>query len=180
MKIAHRAQRVFMSFVHITPATKLAAVKLYWQTGNVLKCANEYGVSRNTVYDWVRLAEQNLEKLFLESTPGRKPPTLAEQKETLQSQLEHVLDAYHNLSQSPHPLAQDLARCPNCHSTTLLRNGRVRSKRHGLLQRLWCRQCNASVYVDLKKTLLSPAWKSVALPTRLPIFSLPGLSACSP
>jgi transposase-like protein len=142
-----------MSFVQITPATKLAAVKLYWQTGNVKKCADEYGVARNTLYDWVHLAEQHLESLFLESTPGRKPVTLAEQKEALQSQLDHVLDVYHNLSQSPRPLAQDLARCPKCHSTTLLRNGRVRSKRHGLLQRLWCRQCNASVYVDLKKTL---------------------------
>lgn len=153
MEGAHQAWRVSMSFVQITPATKLAAVKLYWQTGNVKKCADEYGVSRNTLYDWVHLAEQHLESLFLESTPGRKPVTLAEQKEALQSQLDHVLDIYHNLSQSPRPLAQDLARCPKCHSTTLLRNGRVRSKRHGLLQRLWCRQCNASVYVDLKKTL---------------------------
>jgi transposase-like protein len=142
-----------MSFVRITPATKLAAVKLYWQTGNVKKCADEYAVARNTIYDWVRFAEQRLENLFLESAPGRKPVPLLEQKEALQSQLDHVLDVYHNVAPRSPSLAQDLARCPTCHSTTLLRNGRVRSKRHGLLQRLWCRQCNVSVYVDLKKTL---------------------------
>jgi len=142
-----------MPFVHITPATKLAAVKLYWQTGNVKKCADEYSVSRNTIYDWVRFAEQRLENLFLESAPGRKPVGLVEQKQALQSQLDHVLDVYHSLAPHPQPLAQELARCPTCRSTTLLRNGRVRSKRHGLLQRLWCRHCNASVYVDLKKTL---------------------------
>ena len=70
-----------MSFVRISPATKLAAVKLYWQTGNVMQCAHEYAVSRNTIYDWVRFAEQRLENLFLESTPGRRPVPLPEQKE---------------------------------------------------------------------------------------------------
>jgi transposase-like protein len=142
-----------MSFVHIRPATKIAAVKLYWQSGNIKKCADQFRVSRNTIYDWVRLAEQHLESVFLQSTPGKRTATLTEQKEALQSQLDHVLDAYHNLSRGSQPLSPDLARCPHCHSTALLRNGRVRSKRHGLLQRLWCRQCNVSVYVDLKKTL---------------------------
>jgi transposase-like protein len=142
-----------MSFVHISPSTKLAAVKLYWQTGNVKKCAERFGVSRNTIYDWVRLAEQRLESMFLESTPGKRAPSVDSRNQALQSQLDHVLDAYHNLSQRPRPLPQNLARCPKCHSTALLRNGRVRSKHHGLLQRLWCRQCDVSVYVDLKKTL---------------------------
>lgn len=142
-----------MSFVHISPSIKLAAVKLYWQTGNVKKSAEQFSVSRNTIYDWVRLAEQRLEGVFRESMPGKRAFSMDSRNQALQSQLDHVLDAYHNISQRHHPLPQNLARCPKCHSTALLRNGRVRSKRHGLLQRLWCRQCDVSVYVDLKKTL---------------------------
>jgi len=141
-----------MSYVSIAPATKAAAVKHYWQTGNLQGTANKFGVSRNAIYEWVRIAECNLEQAFLASTPGKRTATLAEQNAKLQAQLNDVLDKYHMISQSPSP-SMSLSRCPRCHGTKLLRNGRVRSKRDGLLQRLWCRACNVSVYVDLKKTL---------------------------
>src|ERR1700757_4619816 len=105
-----------MSFVHIKPKTKLDAVKLYWQSGNITKSADKFGVSRNTVYDWVHLAEQHLENVFRESTPGRRAPSLDIQNQALQSQIDHVLEVYHNISPKPQPLPQSLARCPKCRS----------------------------------------------------------------
>jgi transposase-like protein len=141
-----------MSYVSITSATKTAAVKHYWQTGNLQGTAAKFGVSRNAIYQWVRIAEHNLEQAFAASTPGKRTATLAEQNAKLQAQLNDVLHVYHSISQSRPPVPS-LACCPRCQGTTLLRNGRVRTKRDGLLQRLWCRACNVSVYVDVKKTL---------------------------
>lgn len=142
-----------MSFVPIDPATKTAAVKHYWRSGNLKATAEKFRVSRNAIYDWVQIAERNLETAFVGSTPGKKAPPLADQNQKLQSQLKEVLDAYHKPSQSSAAPVPTPARCPRCSSIALLRNGRIRSKRHGLLQRLWCRACNVSVYLDLKKTL---------------------------
>src|SRR5712692_6862892 len=90
--------------------------------------AEKFGVSRNAIYDWVRIAERNLETAFAGSTPGRKAPPLADQNQKLQSQLKEVLDAYHKPSQSPAATLPAAARCPRCSSTALLRNGRIRSK----------------------------------------------------
>jgi transposase-like protein len=141
-----------MSYVLITSATKTAAVKHYWQTGNLQGTAAKFGVSRNAIYQWVRIAEHNLEQAFAASTPGKRTATLAEQNAKLQAQLNDVLYVYHSIAQSRPPVPS-LACCPRCQGTKLLRNGRIRTKRDGLLQRLWCRACNVSVYVDVKKTL---------------------------
>ena len=141
-----------MSYIPITAATKTAAVKHYWQTGNLQGTAAKFGVSRNAVYQWIRIAEHNLEQAFATSTPGKRTATLAEQNAKLQAQLDDVLHVYHTVSQRRLP-APALACCPRCRSTKLLRNGRIRTKRDGVLQRLWCRSCNVSVYVDVKKTL---------------------------
>ena len=142
-----------MSFVPIKPATKTAAVKHFWHSGNLKATAEKFKVSRNAIYDWVQIAEQHLETAFVGSKPGRKAPPLADQNQKLQSQLKEVLDVHHKTSQSTAATFPAQARCPRCSSTALLRNGRIHSKRHGLLQRLWCRACNVSVYLDLKKTL---------------------------
>jgi transposase-like protein len=142
-----------MSYVRLDAATKMTAVKQYWRTRSLKKCAEEFGVSRNALYAWVRLAEENLERIFEASRPGKRTATLAEQNQKLQAQLDDVLDAYHKISHPPPSLPAALARCSRCHATSLLRNGRVRTKRHGLRQRLWCRKCDVSVYVDVKKTL---------------------------
>jgi transposase-like protein len=111
-----------MSYVPITPATKTAAVKHYWQTGNLKGTADKFGVSRNTLYEWMRIAELNLEQAFRAFTPGRRTASLAEQNEKLQTQLNDVLDKYHTKSQNPLP-APSLARCPSCQGTKLLRTG---------------------------------------------------------
>jgi transposase-like protein len=142
-----------MSFIPIDPATKTAAVKYFWRNGNLKATAEKFKVSRNAIYDWVQIAEQNLETAFAASTPGKKALSLADHNRKLQSQLKEVLDAYHKSSPSPAATPPAPASCPRCSSTALVRNGRIRSKRHGLLQRLWCRACNVSVYLDLKKTL---------------------------
>ena len=142
-----------MSFIPIDPATKTAAVKHFWRNGNLKATAEKFGVSRNAIYDWVRIAERTLETAFVGSTPGKKAPSLADQNLKLQSQLKEVLYVYHKSSPSSVPLSAVPARCPRCSSTALLRNGRIPSKRHGLLQRLCCRAGNVSVYLDLKKTL---------------------------
>jgi transposase-like protein len=141
-----------MPYVSIAPATKMAAVKHYWQTGNLQATAAKFGVCRNAIYQWVRIAEHNLEQAFAASTPGKRTATLAEQNANLQAQLDDVLNVYHSVSQRRVP-APSLASCPSCQGTKLLRNGRIRTKRDGILQRLWCRACNVSVYVDVKKTL---------------------------
>src|SRR4029077_12873350 len=90
-----------MSFFSIPPATKSAAVKHYWKTGNLRGTANKFGVSRNAIYEWLRSAESNWKQPFRASFPGKKPATLAEQNATLRAQLDDVLDIYHNISQPP-------------------------------------------------------------------------------
>jgi transposase-like protein len=141
-----------MSYVHIDPAAKMKAVKHFWQTGNLKKSAEKFDISRKALYAWVRLAEESWEAIFEASTPSKRTATLTEQNQKLQTQLDEVLHAYHKVSPRP-PLSLQLACCPRCRSTALLRNGRVKTKRHGWRQRLWCRKCDVSLYVDLKKTL---------------------------
>ena len=141
-----------MSYVRVDASTKMNAVKHFWQRGNLKRSAENFDVSRKALYAWVRLAEEHLETIFEASPPGKRTATLAEQNQKLQAQLDEVLHAYHKVSQRP-ALSVELAYCPRCCSTTLLRNGRVKTKRHGWRQRLWCRKCDVSLYVDLKKTL---------------------------
>lgn len=143
-----------MSYVSIDSSLKVAAVKRYWQTNNVQLTAQEFQVSRSTLYEWIRLAEANLEKMFLETKPGKRTVSAEEERETLQVQLGDVLDAYHKTSQSEaHALPASLTWCTHCEEASLVRNGRVRTKRHGLRQRLLCRTCGRHAYVDVKKTL---------------------------
>ena len=81
-----------MAFAHIDPATKVAAVKHYWLTGNLKGTAEKFRVSRNSIYDWILVAEQHLENAFATTTPGRRTATPAEQNQKLQSQLDVVLE----------------------------------------------------------------------------------------
>ena len=76
-----------MSYVHIDPATKMKAVKHFWQTGNLKKSAEKFDISRQALYAWVRLAEDSLETIFEASTPGKRTATLTEQNQKLQTQL---------------------------------------------------------------------------------------------
>jgi transposase-like protein len=143
-----------MAYVPIDASQKAAAVKRYWRTNNLQRTAREFRVSRSTLYEWIRLAEANLEVAFQASKPGRRTATPEEERDTLRVQLRDVLDVYHKSSQAgPGPLPEAVARCPQCGRTPLVRNGRVDTKRHGLRQRLWCRDCRRSVYVEVKKTL---------------------------
>ena len=41
-----------MSYVHIDPATKMKAVKHFWQTGNLKKSAEKFDISRKALYAW--------------------------------------------------------------------------------------------------------------------------------
>lgn len=144
-----------MSYVSISPSLKVKAVKLYWQTNNLSATAEEFNISRATLYEWIRLAEENLEKIFLASKPGKRTVTTEQENQKLRDQLRDVTDAYHKLSQSqpsPRP-PSPVAACPRCGSVNLVRNGRVFTKRDGLRQRLWCRPCRLSIYVEVKKTL---------------------------
>lgn len=143
-----------MSYVSIDPSTKIAAVKRYWQSNNVQQTAQEFQISRSTLYEWVRLAEAQLEAVFEEAKPGKRTTTLEEENERLHTQVHELLDAYHNRSQDELPVpSATLAWCEHCEQASLVRNGRVRTKQHGLRQRLLCRQCGRHVYVDVKKTL---------------------------
>src|ERR1700730_4070827 len=84
------AEVALMSRVPVDSSTKAAAVKHYWQTGSLKGTADKFGVSRNAVYDWVRIAELNVEQAFRASTPGKKTATLSEQNHRLQAQLDDV------------------------------------------------------------------------------------------
>lgn len=142
-----------MSYLAINASVKVAAVKRYWETNNLQQTAKEFSVSRPTLYEWVRVAEANLEKIFEQMTPGKRTATPEEENQQLRSQLREVLNIYHQISQRPTPLAETLARCPQCGGSDWLRNGRVHTKAHGVRQRLLCLRCRRSVYVEVKKTL---------------------------
>lgn len=138
-----------MSYVFIPPSTKIAAVRRYWQCNNLKQTAEEFGVSRGTLYEWIRLAERELDEMFRHTTPGKRTTSLEEENLKLRDQLREVLDTYHSSSQksSPAPF------CVRCGSGKCVRNGRVQSKLHGIRQRYLCRDCEASFYVEVKKTL---------------------------
>ena len=141
-----------MSYVFIDPTTKVAAVRRYWKTNNLKQTAEEFGVSRSTLYEWIQLVEAELEDVFRQSTPGKRTITLEEENQKLRNQLQDVLQAYHKSSQSSvSPTVPPL--CPQCGSRDCVRNGKVHTKLHGIRQRYLCRNCGASAYVEVKKTL---------------------------
>jgi len=143
-----------VSYITIQPSTKAAAVKRFWQTNNLKATAAEFGVARSTLYEWVRLAEAQLEKAFLGSTPGRRTSTPEEENRKLREQIREVIDVYHKSSQGPAAsLSSSVAACPFCGAYPCVRNGRVSTRRQGVRQRLLCPQCRRSTYVEVKKTL---------------------------
>ncbi len=145
-----------MSYLAINPSVKVAAVKRYWKTNNLQQTAKEFGVSRTALYEWVRVAEAHLGQIFEQLKPGKRTATVQDENQKLRNQLQDVLEEYHKLSRRPAPLPEALARCPQCRGSDWLRNGRVHTKQHGVRQRLLCRRCRSSVYVEVKKTLSHP------------------------
>lgn len=141
-----------MSYVAIDSSTKIAAIRRYWQCNNLKKTAEEFGISRGTLYEWIRVAEAELDQVFRQCTPGKRTTSLKEENEKLRSQLRDVLDVYHNSSPDDLP-APAVSLCTGCGGTDCVRNGRVQTQRHGLRQRYLCRGCGASFYVEVKKTM---------------------------
>jgi transposase-like protein len=143
-----------MAYKIIDSGLKLHVVKNFWLSNNVSKTADKYGVSRNAVYDWTKLAEQAIQKAFQKTTPGRRTISLEEENKHLRSQIQELLNIYHELSQdrsSESIIEPMIAECPTCHSSEVCKNGKVYTKRDGLRQRFLCRRCLFSVYVEIKK-----------------------------
>lgn len=95
---------------------------------------------------------------FRRAKPGKRTATAEQENELLQAQLHELLDVCRNLSQDrPTPVhPPTLSWCDRCKQTSLVRNGRVRTKQYGLRQRLLCRNCGRDLYVDLKNLCRSP------------------------
>lgn len=143
-----------MAYKTIDPELKLHVVKDFWSTGNVSKTADKYGISRNAVYDWTKLAEQTIQEAFQKTTPGRHTVSLEEENKHLRSQIQELLDIYHKLSQdrTSEPIIEPMmVECPDCHSDEICKNGKVYTRIHGLRQRFLCKRCSLSVYVEVKK-----------------------------
>lgn len=146
-----RKELMAMAYKSIDPVLKMETVKHYYSCSKISKTSMKYGISRNSVYEWSRYADEVLLKAFREKTPGKRTATLEEQVSTLKEQIRYLLEAYHKISQGFPPQPKPVI-CSTCGSTELCRNGKVMTKCHGIRQRWICRRCSVSIYVDLKKT----------------------------
>lgn len=146
-----------MAYRSIESRFKLEVIKNFWITSNISQTAKKYGVSRNTIYEWTKFAEETLLAEFVNLTPGKRTIDLAQENKKLKERLNELLDGYHKLSQKGGVQntipSKVVLSCSKCESEHVRKNGRVYTKSHGLRQRVSCRICSFSVYVGLKKTL---------------------------
>lgn len=143
-----------MAYRMIDPELKFRVVKDYWATNNVRKTAKNNGVSRDVVYTWSKLAENAMRETFKKTTPGRRGVDLETENKNLRVQLQELSNVYHKISQGKLPDTEPppfVVECPECHSHSIPKNGKVYTKTHGLRQRFLCRSCSISIYIDLKK-----------------------------
>lgn len=140
-----------MAYKSIDPSLKVKIIKQYYSFQNISKISMKYAVSRNSIYEWCRFADEIMLKAFREKTPGKRTASLEEQVSTLREQIQYLLNKYHKISQDFPPRAKAVI-CSKCGSTELCKNGKVVTKRHGIRQRWICRKCSVSIYVDVKKT----------------------------
>jgi len=143
----------------IEVSVKLADIKNYWVTSNVSETARQYGISRDALYRWSKLAEATIIEPLQKATSGRRSVSLKEQNEILREQIEKLFDVCHKLSPEREvaPLVErGSVCCPDRGSMNLPKNGKVLTKRHGFRQRFICRHCSVSIYVELKKLCKYP------------------------
>ena len=145
-----------MAYRTIETSVKLEAIKNYWATSNISETARQYGISRDAIYRWSKLAEAAIIETLQEATPGKRSVSLKDQNEILKEQIQKLFYDYHKLSQERGvaPLVErESVCCPDCGSMNLPKNGKVLTKKHGFRQRFICWRCSISIYVELKKTL---------------------------
>jgi len=142
-----------MSYRNITPEKKVQVVKDAWASKNIAQVAKKYGVTRDSIYSWMKQAERAMQDHFFRQHPGKSPVSLQEENRVLREQIKGLSKVYHKIAQGrePIPLTEKPPACPKCGSLRVRKSGQVYTKRYGFRQRYSCNNCTHSVYISLKK-----------------------------
>lgn len=164
-----------MPYREVDSATKCEVVKEYWRKRKIAPIARFYGVSRHSVYDWVRMAEVGIRDALRSEKDASKQVNLLnklkEENSTLKSKLHNMYNINRIISQNlqlrvtlkkleEHEIRP--GQCLKCKSWEIRKNGKyeVKDKERkdiirgtNLVQRFTCKRCGTRIYLSKKGAL---------------------------
>lgn len=165
---------IVMPYREIDLATKLEVVKEYWRRQKVAPVARHYRVSRDSVYEWINMAEVGISEALRSEKDISKPTNLVrrleEENKALRDELQEVQETNIVLSQTSH-LKVSLksgeheirpGQCLKCKSEQIWKNGKYEVtdrkrkdiiKGTDLVQRFICKRCGTRIYLGKKRAL---------------------------
>lgn len=143
-----------MAFKKIDAQEKLSLVKEYWTKDNIALISKKSGISRTSLYTWIKQAENAVLKTFQQNRPGPQLQSLETENKILKEKLEILSNICHNKSQENHLAKTEeipLSACPECGQNHWRKNGTTHTKKRGVAQRFSCLECSFSIFIALKK-----------------------------
>ncbi len=153
-----------MAFVPISIEKKKEVVKKYFAGEKVSRIAREYGVSRDSVYEWSRLAEEAISNILEERGHVNRIMELEKANQEMKEKLTLLQNKYSELSQFSQKYIEankfeiQPVICDKCGSSVLWKNGiytKTGYKKHKekkSIQRYICSNCKANIYLVKKNS----------------------------
>ncbi len=153
-----------MAYVHVSTDKKKEIVKSFFSGKKITKLAEQFDVSRASIYTWCKEAEDALEHALEERGYSDKLTELEKSNEELRLTLMRLQEAYNNISHKlhefmqPNEIEEPILLCSECGCSALWKNGAYQKKGYGisneegLVQRYICSNCKANIYVFKKNS----------------------------
>jgi transposase-like protein len=153
-----------MSYIPISTDKKKEIIKSYFAGEKIARIANKHGVSRESVYEWSRLADEAITNILDKRGYVNRLEELEkdnqEMKEKLKTMQKMFIESSH-ISQKyidSNEFKIQPVICNKCGCTELwknggfTRNGYKKLKTENSVQRYTCSNCKANIYVVKKNS----------------------------
>lgn len=154
-----------MAYVPISVEKKKEVIKDYLSGVKITNIANKYGISRDSVYEWNRLADEAIASALEERGHVSKIKELENDNKKLRENLAIMQNKYTELSQisqnfvDPNSLEIQPVICSECGSSALWKNGTFtrtgynqKKDSSNLVQRYTCSNCKSNIYMVKKNS----------------------------
>lgn len=153
-----------MPFISISTDKKKEVIKSYFIGEKVARIAEKYSVSRDSVYEWGRLADEAITNILEERGHVNRIVELEKENREIKERLKIMHEKYTELSHISQKYIEQIEFeiqpiiCDKCGCSVLWKNGgytRTGYKKHKLensIQRYTCSNCKANIYITKKNS----------------------------
>ena len=155
---------MIMAYVPIGVEKKKEVIKDYLSGGKITNIAKKHGVSRDSIYEWSRLADEAISSILEERGHMSKIEELENDNKKLKEKLSIMQQKYTELSQisqnfiDPNAFEIQPVICDKCGCSDLWKNGTFtrtgynKKDAENLVKRYTCSNCKANIYVVKKNS----------------------------